>query len=91
MNALPIRSCRFQPLSLIHIFHVLGGGVGDDIRPPFNGTAVHRRGECVVHDEGDAVSVGCLGEFFNVQDGQGRVGDGLAEDRLGVGTAGRCV
>ena len=68
--------------------HVLGGGVGDDVAAPLEGTAVHGSGKGVVHDEGHAVGVGGLGELLNVQDGEGGVGDGLAEDRLGVGPEG---
>ena len=66
--------------------HVLGGGMGDDIRAPLEGTAVDGGGKGVVHDQGDAMGMGGLGELFDVQHGQGRVGDGLAEDGLGVGT-----
>ena len=68
--------------------HVLGGGVGDDVAAPLKGTAVHRGSEGVVHDEGHAVLVGGLGELLNVQHSEGGVGDGLAEDRLGVGPEG---
>ena len=65
--------------------HVLGGGVGHDIRAPFNGTAVDRGGEGVVDDQRDAVGMGGFRELLNVQDAQGRVGDGFAEEGLGVG------
>ena len=68
--------------------HVLGGGVGDDIRAPLEGAAVDRRGEGVVHDERHAVGVGGRGKLFNVQHGEGRVCDGLAEHDLGVGPEG---
>ncbi len=68
--------------------HVLGGGVGDDVRAPRQGAAVHRGGEGVVHDEGHAMAVGGGGELLDVQHGEGRVGDGLAEDGLGVGAEG---
>ena len=68
--------------------HILGGGVGDDVAAPLKGAAVHRGGEGVVHDEGHPVGVGRLGELLNVQDGEGRVGDGLTEHRLGVGAEG---
>ena len=66
--------------------HVLGGGVGDDIAAPLDGTAVHGSGEGVVDDQGNAVGVGGIGELLNVQHGQGGVGDGLTKDGLGVGT-----
>ena len=65
--------------------HVLGGGVGHDVGTPLEGAAVDRGGEGVVHDERHAVGVGCLRKLFNVQHGQGGVGDGLAEYDLGVG------
>ena len=65
--------------------HVLGGGVGHDVGTPLEGAAVDRGGEGVVHDERHAVGVGCLRKLFNVQHGQGGVGDGLAEHDLGVG------
>ena len=68
--------------------HILGGGVGDDVTAPLEGVAVHRGGKGVVHDEGHAVGVGRLGKLLDIQDGEGRVGDGLAKDRLGVGPEG---
>ena len=68
--------------------HVLGGGVGHDVGPPLEGAAVDRGGKGVVHDERHAVGVGRIGKLFDVQHGQGGVGDGLAEDRLGVGPEG---
>ena len=68
--------------------HVLGGGVGDDVGAPLDGTAVHRGGEGVVHDQRHAVAVSRGGELLNVQHRQGRVGDGLAEDSAGVGPEG---
>ena len=68
--------------------HVLGGGVGHDVRTPLEGPAVHRGGEGVVDDEGHAVGVGRLGELLNIQDGEGGVCNGLAEHRLGVGPEG---
>ena len=69
--------------------HVFRGGVGDDVAAPVEGTAVHRRGEGVVHNQGDPVGVGGFGKLFNVQHRQGGVGDGLPEYRLGVGPEGR--
>ena len=36
----------------------------------------------------NAVAVGGAGEFFDIQHGEGRVGDGLAEDGLCVGAEG---
>ena len=68
--------------------HVLGGGVGHDVRAPLDRTAEDRGGEGVVHDEGYAVAVGGLGELFDIQHREGRVGDGLAENGFGIGTEG---
>ena len=65
--------------------HVLGGGVGHDVRAPLKGAAVDRRGEGVVHDQRHTVGVSSLGKLLNVQHGQGRVCDGLAQHHLGVG------
>ena len=65
--------------------HVLGGGVGDNVGAPGKGTAVYGGGKGVVHDQGHTVAVGRLGKTLNVQNHQGRVGDGLGEDQLGVG------
>ena len=70
--------------------HVLGGGVGDDISAPLKGPAVHRGGKGVVHNERHPVGVGRLGKFLDVQHGEGRIGDGLAEHRPGLGPEG-CV
>ena len=68
--------------------HILGGGMGHDVSAPLEGAAVNRRGESVVHDERYAVGVCGLGELFNVQHGEGRVGDGLTKHDLGVGPEG---
>ena len=68
--------------------HVLGGGVGHDVRAPLKGAAIDWRGEGVVHHQRHAVGVGGLGKLFNVQHGQGGVCDGLAEHHLGVGPEG---
>ena len=93
-----LRVCHPVKLAAVHdraanhctvTVHILGGGVGHDIRAPLEGAAVDRRGEGVVHDEGHAVGMSCLGELLNVQYGQSRVGDGLAKDGLGVGLEGR--
>ena len=67
---------------------VLGGGMGHDVGTPFDGTAVDGGCEGVVHDQGDTVFVSGLCEFLNVQNGEGGVGNGLTEDRLGVGAEG---
>ena len=67
-------------------FHVLGGGVGDDVGSPLKRAAVDWRGKGVVDDQRYAVLVGGAGEFFYIKHCQSRIGDGLAENRLRVGT-----
>ena len=67
---------------------VLGGGVGDDIGPPFKRTAQHGGGEGVVHHQRQAVFVRHLGPALDVEDLYAGVGDGLPEDQLGVGLDG---
>ena len=64
--------------------HILGGGVGDDIRAPLDGPAVDRGGEGVVDNQRDAVAMRGIREQLNIQDGQRGVGDGFAENGLGV-------
>ena len=66
--------------------HVLGCGMGHDIRSPFDRTAVNRGGKCVVDDERNTVRVRGFGETLDVKYHKGRVGDGLAEYSLGIGT-----
>ena len=68
--------------------HILGGGMGHDICAPLKRAAVDGRGEGVVHDQGHAVGMGCLCKLFNVQNSQGRVGNGFAKHGLGVGLKG---
>ena len=68
--------------------HILRGGVGDDVGAPLEGTAVDGCGECVIDDEGHAVLVGDACKLLDVQNLAARVRDGLAEQRLGVGTEG---
>ena len=68
--------------------HVLGGGVGDDIRTPLEGTTVDGGGEGVVHDQRHAMGMGSLGELLDIQHRQSGIGDGLAKDGLGVGPEG---
>ena len=64
--------------------HILCGGVRHDIRAPRERAAVDGRGKRVVHDERHAMGMGRSGELFDIQHGQGRVGDGLAEHGLCV-------
>ena len=69
--------------------HVLGGGVRHDIGAPLDGTAIDGRGERVVHDQRHAMGMRGGGETLDVEHGECRIGDGLAEDALGVGAEGR--
>ena len=69
--------------------HVLGGGVSHDITAPLDGTAVDGGGERIIHNQRNAVGVGCLRKPLNIEYGQRRIGDGLSEYCLGVRTEGR--
>ena len=64
--------------------HVLRGGVRHDVGAPLDGTAVHRRGERVVHDQRHPVRVRGGGEALDVEHRQRRIRDGLAEHGLRV-------
>ena len=65
--------------------HIFGGGVGHNIAAPLEGPAVDGGGKGVVHNQGHAVAVCGLGKLLNIQHGEGRIGDGFAKHRLGVG------
>ena len=65
--------------------HILGGGVGYYIHAEFEGAAVYGGGKGVVNNQGNAVTVGKTGKFLKIKHGAGGVGDGLTENRLGVG------
>ena len=69
---------------------VLRGGMRHDVGTPFDGAAVHRRGERVVHDERHAVRVRGCGEALDIQHRQRGVGDRLAEHGLRVRTERSC-
>ena len=64
--------------------HVLGGGVGNDISAPLERAAVDRSCKCVVNDQRNAVLMRSLRELLDVENSQGGVCDGLAENRLSV-------
>ncbi len=64
--------------------HVLGGGMGHDVSSPLKGTAVDRGGEGIVDNQGNAVGMGASRKLLDVQHGEGRIGDGLAEHGLSI-------
>ena len=64
--------------------HVLGRGVGNDVTAPFDRAAVDRRGKGIVDDQRNTMTV-CDGrKLLDIEDADGRIGDGLAEDALRV-------
>ena len=63
---------------------VLGGGVHDDVGAVLDRAAEVRGGGGVVDDERHAVPVGDVGDAGNVDDVVLRVGEGFAEEGLGV-------
>ncbi len=66
--------------------HILGSGMGDDIGTPLKGPAVDRCGEGVVNYQGHAMLMSDAGKLLDVEHFTARIGDGLAEEGLGVGT-----
>ena len=66
--------------------HILCRGMGHDIRTPLERPAVDRRGECIVHDERNAVRMGRLRKFLEIKNDQRRVRDGLSEHGLRIVT-----
>ena len=64
--------------------HVLGGGMGDNVRPVLKGPEVCRGGESVVHNQGHAVGMSQIRELLNVGHDQGWVRDGFDENRPGI-------
>ena len=69
--------------------HIFGRRMDHDVSAPLEGPAVDGRREGVVDDQRHAVGMRGLCEALDVKDDQGRVGDGLAEDRLGLRAEGR--
>ena len=68
--------------------HVFGQGVGNDVR-----SVVDRAQQCgsshgIVHDQRNTVPVSDLGDGFDVQQVELRVGQCLEEDRFGIGADG---
>lgn len=64
--------------------HIFGGGVRDDIHAILEWTTVDWCGERVIDDQWHAVAVRCVRELFEIKNDERRIGDGFAEDRLGV-------
>ena len=64
--------------------HVFRGGMGDDISAPFEGTAIYRRGERVVHDQRHTMRMSRIGKTLNIQYVERWVRNGFAENRFGV-------
>ena len=64
--------------------HVFGSRMGNDVGTPLDGTTVDGGGEGVIHDEGHAMTMSCLGKFFDIQYGEGRIGNGFAKNSLGI-------
>ena len=64
--------------------HVFRGGMGDDIGAPFEGTAIYRRGERVVHDQRHTMRMSRIGKTLDIQDIKRWVCNSFAENRFGV-------
>ena len=69
--------------------HILSGGVRHDVGAPFDGAAIHGRGEGVVDHERHAMRMRGIRESLDVEHGERGVGDRFAEHELGVGLEGR--
>ena len=65
--------------------HILGGGVGHDVGPPFKRSAVDGCGESVVDHQWHAVTVGDACKLLDVENLASRVRDGFTEEQFGVG------
>ena len=65
---------------------VLGRGMRDDVRAPLEGTAMDRRRKSIVDHQRHAVRMGDLREALDIQHFHARVGEGLAEKKLGFRT-----
>ena len=59
--------------------HVLGGTMGNDICTPLKRTAVDRGCEGIVHDQRYTMLMSYLCKFFNIQNGQRRICNGLSK------------
>ena len=61
---------------------VLGRGMRDNVRAPFEGTAMDRRRKGIVDHQRHAVRMGDLRESLDIQHFHTRIGKGLAEKKL---------
>ena len=64
--------------------HIFGGGVRDDIHAILERSAIDGRRERIVDDQRHAVTMRRVRELFEIKHDECRIGDGFAEDRLGV-------
>ena len=64
--------------------HIFSRGVRNDIRSPFERTAIDRRGERIIDDQGYAMIMGDAGKLLHIQYHNARIGDHLAEHRLRI-------
>ena len=64
--------------------HIFGGGVDHNICSEVEWTAKDRGGKGVVHNQRQVVGVCHAGHLFDVQHRNGRIGDGLGKDHLGL-------
>ena len=60
--------------------HVLGGGVCHDIRPPFDGSAIDRCGECIVYNERYTMIMSGFCKLLNIKNRKCRIGNGLSKN-----------
>ncbi len=68
---------------------ILGGGVGDNVCAPLDGTAIYRGREGVVDNEGHTLLVRNTSPLFDVENCECGICDSLAEHCLSVGLEGR--
>ena len=61
--------------------HVFCRRMGYDVCAPLKWAAVYRCRECIVHDQRYTMCMCCFCKFFNIQNGQCRVCDGLTKYR----------
>ena len=57
----------------------LGGTMGNDICPPLKRTAVNRSCERIIHDQRYTVFMSHFCKFFNIQNSQRRICNGLSK------------